>query len=376
MIKDRAQKKLAAKFCAAQGIVPFLEVVVRSQTGLEESPVDITDIDALGLALGRAGAVQRLLFDCKTGSKISAINRALWAGGLKTLIAADRAYVIQKKEAPYSHKLVANGFNVSIHSEDTFVRYAQSITSNFARDVSYLDDMDTWDAFVQLRQAQPALTELLWYITTRAALDRSGPKGIRVGLSALLKAGPELDPQKPLHRLVFGSCVSAFLIFLSLSATSLMEVFQFSMEKQDFERTIRYFVWEGQENYDSRRRMKAAIDKAKGEIVAADFELPEWDRFLNIIRSFLDAPESLATLPYLAKEIAFRGIAGQRTEPDDHLRALFQANNRARQFVFATASYLVHATRLPREFGQRFEAEINSLVTPGAVAAFAVEQPS
>jgi hypothetical protein len=115
--------------------------------------------------------------------------------------------------------------------------------------------------------------------------------------------------------------------------------------------------------------MKAAIDKAKGETAATDFELPEWERFLNIVRSFLDAPESLAALPFLAKEIAFRGISGSRKEQDDHLRGLFQANNRARQFVFATASYLVHATNLPREFGLQLEGEINGLVTPGATAA-------
>ena len=41
MIKDKALKRLAAKFCEAQGIVPFLEVVVRSQAGLENWPVDI-----------------------------------------------------------------------------------------------------------------------------------------------------------------------------------------------------------------------------------------------------------------------------------------------------------------------------------------------
>jgi hypothetical protein len=87
---------------------------------------------------------------------------------------------------------------------------------------------------------------------------------------------------------------------------------------------------------------------------------------LNIVRSFLDAPESSAALPFLAKEIAFRGIAGPRTEPDDRVRLLFQTNNRSRQFMFATASYLVHAAKLPREFEQVLEAEINGLVTPGA----------
>lgn len=366
MIKDKAQKKLAAKLCAAQGIVPFLEVVIRSQTGLEDSPTDITDVDVLGIDLGRAGTVQRVLFDCKTASKLSAINRALWAGGLKGLVAADRAYIIQKREAPYSHKLAAHTLAVSIYSEESFVRYAQSLTIDFARDISYLDNVDVWDALVGLRQSQPNLTDLLLYITTHAALERSGPKGIRTGLSALLKVGPELDPRKPLHRLLFGNCLSGFLIFCSLSITSLMEIFQFSMEKDDFERTVRYFVWEGRDNYVNRRQMKAALDKAKGESTATEFDLPEWNRFLKIVRSFLDAPEALAALPFLAKEIAFRGVAGPRREPDDHLRRLFQMNNRARQFMFATASYLVHATKLPKEFAVSLEDEINALVTPGA----------
>ena len=169
MIKDKAQKRLAAKVCGAQGVVPFLEVAVRSLAGLEDRPVDITDIDVLGLGMGRAGAVQRLLFDCKTTLKLSAINRALWVAGLKQLVAADRAYIIQTKEAPYSHKLVANGLNVSIHSEETFVRYAESIAIDFARDITYLDNLDIWDAFVGLRQSEPALADLVWFVTTQAA---------------------------------------------------------------------------------------------------------------------------------------------------------------------------------------------------------------
>jgi hypothetical protein len=111
MIRDRPQKKLAAKFCAALGITPFLEVVVRSQAGLEDSPVDITDIDVLGVDLGRLGTVQRLIFDCKSGySKMSPINRSLWAGGLKSFVKADRAYLLQTKLPPYSHRLAANAF--------------------------------------------------------------------------------------------------------------------------------------------------------------------------------------------------------------------------------------------------------------------------
>src|SRR5262245_33728840 len=123
MIKDKSQKKLATKLCAAQGIIPFVEVLVRSPTGLEDTPTDITDIDVLGIDLGKSGSVLRTIFDCKTASKMSAINRALWASGLKSFISADRAVIIQRKEAPYSHMLAANDLHVVIHSEDTFVQY-------------------------------------------------------------------------------------------------------------------------------------------------------------------------------------------------------------------------------------------------------------
>lgn len=367
MIKDKAQKRLAAKFCAAQGVVPFLEVTVRSPTGLEDSSVDITDIDVIGLDLGRSGIVQRLIFDCKAGwSKLSPINRSLWAAGLTKLVNANRAYLIQTREAPYSHKLAANTLDVHIHSEQTFLKYAHSITPNFSKDITYLDNLETWDSYIALRQTQPRLSQLLSFVSTEAALEHSGPRGVRLGLSALVKTGSELDPTKPLHRFLFNNSVSSFLIFLSLSASAMKDLFQFSMEKQDFERTVRYFIWEGREQYQSRRSMKIAIDKAKGDSTSEDFDLPAWPTFVHIMRSVLDAPEAIAELPFLAKEIAFRAMTVPRNDPDEHIRGLFMLNNRSRQFMFGTAAYLVQAAKLPKEFADLLESDINGLVTPGS----------
>jgi hypothetical protein len=248
VIKDRAQKKLAVRFCATQGIVPFTEVVVRSPTGLDDNVVNITDVDVLGADIGRSGAVRRFLFDCKTAMKQSGINRALWAGGLKSFVRADLAFVIQMKDVPDSHKLAAASFNVHIHTEASFRRYASSIAPDFERDITYLDDMDIWDRFVTLGQGQPALVEALWFVTTQAALEQSGPKGVRSGLATLIRVSGELDPTRAVHRLFFGTFVSAFLIFLTLSASALKDVFQFSMERANFEQRLRYFLWEGREN--------------------------------------------------------------------------------------------------------------------------------
>jgi hypothetical protein len=126
---------------------------------------------------------------------MSAINRALWAAGLKALVSADRAAIILKKDAPYSHKLAASDLKVSVHSEDAFVRYARSLSPNFDRDITYLDSMNVWDTLIDARRNNPALRDLLWYVTTQSALEQKGAKGIRNALSALKKCGPELDPR-------------------------------------------------------------------------------------------------------------------------------------------------------------------------------------
>jgi hypothetical protein len=124
-------------------------------------------------------------------------------------------------------------------------------------------------------------------------------------------------------------------------------------------------VWEGKDNYVSRLNMKVAIDKARGEDGPSQFDLPEWDRFLNLVRSFLDAPDALTHLSFLSKEIAFREVTGARSDPDEHLRNLFGSNPRARQFIFMTAAYLAAAGKLPKEFASQLEATVNALVTPG-----------
>jgi hypothetical protein len=173
--------------------------------------------------------------------------------------------------------------------------------------------------------------------------------------------------------LLFGAVTSAFLIGLSLSASSLIQIFQFSMAKGDFEKTLRYFVWEGKENYEIRLSMKTAMDRARGETPSAGFDLPEWPRFVQVMRSFLDAPEALAELPYLMKEVAFRGVQSFRLDPDEHLRKRFLSNNRARQFIFATVSYLVHANQLPKEFSSQMELDINNLVTPSKAAVVGLD---
>lgn len=367
MIKDRGQKKLAARFCAVQGMVPFAEVLVRSPSSLEDAPADITDLDVLGVDMGRSGSRHKTIFDCKTANRQSAINRALWASGLKEYVNAQSAFVIQMKVVPKSHRIAAASFGVNIHSEDSFKRFAASLSKDFARDVTYLDEMDRWDELLSAGKNNGALSDLIFFVTTQAALETSGPKGVRNGLSAILKGSGELDPSKPLHRLVFGTYLSAFLLHVAFSTSDLRNVFEFGMDHAEFEKLLRYFLWEGRDNYELRRKLRRALMERGdpgGEHPDAVFDLPEWPKLIELFRSFLEAPDALSSLPLLSKELAFRAASGAnlKNDADQRIVAMFSENNRARQFIFAAATYVCAAAGLPRDFSKRLEEDINGLI--------------
>lgn len=363
MIKDRGQKRLAARYCAVQGLVPFVEVIVRSSTSVDESPVDITDIDVLGVEITHFGRTRRIVFDCKTANKQSGINRALWASGLRHLVGAESAFVIQSKSVPDTHKLAASTMGVNIHTEDSFRRYASSLSAEFQKEVTYLDEMDQWDALYALASTNPAIADLVLFVTTQAALELSGPKGIRLGISHLKRAAGELDPRKKPHQALFGFAISAFLLHMAMAVAAFKDVFDFGMARADFEQRLRYFLWEGRENFELRQKLRRALSELAGE--ASDqstFDLPEWSKLVELVRGFLDAPEALAKLPIVMKEIAFQGTAAApKPDADQRIAELLSSNNRARQFIFAAAAYLVQAASLPRDFRWKLEEAVNRM---------------
>jgi hypothetical protein len=228
--------------------------------------------------------------------------------------------------------------------------------------------MDKWDQLVTLGKRNGPLSDLIFFVTTQAALETSGPRGVRNGLSVVMRAAGELDPNKPLHRMVFGSYLSAFLLHVVYSTSDLRNIFEFGMGQSEFEKLLRYFLWDGRENYDLRRKLRRALAERGGtvsEMPDAGFDLPEWPRLVELFRSYLEAPEALATLPLLSKELAFRTASDStpaKGDADKRINSYFSSNNRARQFIFAAAAYVCAAAGLPKDFSRRLEEEINALI--------------
>ena len=362
MIKDTQQKLKAIRYCVALGFVPHMEVVVRYSGDTSDSPCDLTDIDVYGLKPGAAAQSLRVIFDCKTLNKMSPINRAFWAKGLMALTRCDEAFVILSKPAIEGHRLAGNSFGVRLFSEPLFDAFAAAASADFLLPNSYLEDLARWSALAEIGKKYSALADLLVFLTSTAPLQTTGTTGLRTLMSKVRHCSGELDPNKNVHRTVFKLALTQFTIFVNEMVRDFHNIFDPQVDRVQFERTLRYYVWGGKENYELRQRLNTALKAAKGVADAEPFEFPSWDKFVDYFRNCLDAPLALSAVCLPLKDMAFRELSPVSIDIDKRLSNRLKVNNRVRQFTLAAAAYLCDAGKLPQEFRESCASELSSLI--------------
>jgi len=181
-------------------------------------------------------------------------------------------------------------------------------------------------------------------------LEAHSIQGLRSLMAKFKKISPELDPTKDIHRVLFKLTLVQFCLYMSEMVRDFHNIFNPEMDRTEFEKIIRYYVWGGKESYEIRQRLKAAIQSAKGITEAEPFEFPAWERFVELFRGFLDSPLLLGSVCLPLKDSAFRELSTTTADLDRRLSLRMGANNRVRQFILAAASYLIEATQLPRDF--------------------------
>jgi hypothetical protein len=341
MIKDTAQKQKAIRFCVATGAIPYLEVVVRYVADIATVEADISDVDVLGIRATSFGLQQKIIFDCKTQNKIGAIGRALWAAGLMQLIKADEAYVILNKAGPEGHRLAANELGVRLTSESLFDNFGKLSSPNYAEGATYLDDIDTWNALFNLQRSNANLESLVGFLLSSAPLEVRYTNGFRSLLSRLWKSEGEIDSGKPVHKALWGLVVCEALRFLSSMAVEFNHVFDPALDKAQFESLLRNFVWGGRDAYLLRQKLHVQVRVAKSQEDVSQLELPGWDRFVELMRSLMDAPHLAASGLLPAKDLAFKALAAvPRVEADRRIAQELASTNRGRQFLISTNKYL------------------------------------
>jgi hypothetical protein len=360
MIKDRDQKKVALKLCAAREMLPALEVNVRSRLALSDRDADITDIDVLGTRIGMAGRLERTLFDCKATSKWSPINRALWAAGLRILTDSVAVYVIQRKQIDRSHKAAAAQLQAYLYEEKEFYAYATSSYQLFESDFSYAADMGRWDELASISKKFPALEQPLLILNSEVPTEREASRALRRCFAALILARGELNPDRREHVFFYGVAVSWIVLLVAAIANQMKELSVHTLSKAEFSKTLAYFVWGGREFYELSQRLRAAKHQ-EGELEGNGEPLRGWDAFVGLVRSVLDEPGAATSLGYLCREITWRAAGPKLETGDKRLTRFLENNNRARQFIIMTSRYISEHFHLPDEFAAALRQGMSEL---------------
>jgi hypothetical protein len=360
MNKDILQKQKAVRYCVAAGYVPYMETLVRYQPDVASSVSDISDVDVLGVKPASEIRSRKVVFDCKTLSKVSAVNRALWAAGLCKLIGADEAFVILNKAAPEGHRLAANQIGVRLFSEKLFDNFAGSASPDYLDGITYLDNPDAWKVVFELGTNQAQLAPLIFFLLNDAPLERSATVGLRTLLAKLKGAEGEFDAKKPAHLSVYGLVLAQILVFLAEMAYEFHNVFDPAMEKNHFSSMLENYVWGGREGFALRQKLHSALNAGKSQEDPQVFSLPGWEKFYELMRMMLDAPSLVGTAVLPVKEIAISHLCAPLALANANIDQRLGANKRARQFAMQTNRYLGSLSRLLKDCSDHYATMLST----------------
>jgi hypothetical protein len=358
--KDTAQKEKAIRYCISNGILPYLEVAVDNVREITDIKTVITDLDVLGIEVSRRGIARKTLFDCKTVGKMSAINRAFWAAGVMTYTGCSESYVILTKKASEAHRVSARQLNVHLFQEQEFVAYAQSANINYLDTLSYSSRISNWHSFYEIFQKYTTLKPLGEYLNTKLPLEKDSARSLRELIGIVRANKGELDPAKNEHMAVYSSIILSFILIMAPISSQIGDIYNQDMSKSDYERVLRYYIWGGRESYIQRRNLKNTALEAAGS-KKAELELPGWNDFVQVSRTFLDSPSELREALIPCREISLRCISTLSDDIDSQLQLKIERSNRINQFMIAASTYIYKATGMPRDFHENLLEIILSL---------------
>jgi hypothetical protein len=349
--KDRFLKELAVRYCLAKGVVPFVEVVVRSSADLSDTVEVLTDIDVLGIESAGDGGLRRTLFDCKSSNKMSSINRAFWAAGVKDYAGCNEACVILKSKAVHNHRISALTIGVDLHDERSFRELGQTADPAFPAADCYQSEIARWnsvyDCYAKNRWADP-LFDLARNITP---LTRSPSSTFRRKLAELRSVRGNLDPANDAHIAIFLDILASAFVLWAAMGRDIRRFYEPSMNKAQFETVLKYYLWGGRDSYNIRQQMRErSALKDAGSV-----ELPSWDSLVSFAGLIVSAPQSILECTHVCRELSIRVAAEANTIFDKQISQRLNANTRIRQFSAGLADYLVAAGALPGDLAKRVQ---------------------
>lgn len=363
IIKDRNLKLKLVKYFVLRRWYPQMEVDILLREGISTTKKVITDIDVMGLCTSPFANLIPVLGDCKTLKSQSPINRALWMKGLMDLTGAMSGIIILEKKIEGDHKLTANDLNVTLLSDKDFDMYSRS-TANYLEDIkSALCIGENWDKYFEIKYKFPNLESIVSYAKSGFWNEKSGSVRIRHLISHLKSVRNEFNPENQLHISVFLDIASLFAIALNEVICNIFNQYLLPNSKEQLEKELRVIIWGGLENYNYWNQLRKKVIK-NDNFENTELSLPEWNIFLQLVRSCLDNPYETSITPLLIKEIAFEYITEDDIRKElTYSRKLAIANSHASRYAILIIDYLCKAIKLPPEFNQIITSRLMKIQT-------------
>ena len=127
------------------------------------------------------------------------------------------------------------------------------------------------------------------------------------------------------------------------------------------EEAVKVLLYGGRDAYEYRNQLYRLLkEKAGTEAGSEDLALPEWGRFVQLLRQLLDAPTEASRAPLILREIGFARLLG--SDNFSFAKTLCKESPQAGRFAVLILSYLQKAAKLPADFSTHLEKTLLSLL--------------
>ncbi len=339
-----------------------MEVDVHPPHAVGKRAVLMTDLDLLASIPDDFSGFRQVVIDCKTLSRESPVNRSLWLRGLLDRMNADYGVCILKKSSiEADHKLVATRLGVVLLAEDEFDIYASAMSPLYSSTTAHTANIDAWEHFFAIKDKYPALGSAIQFGRSSYWMQNEAGETCRKTVASLYEIRAELDPDKPEHLALVADIAALFGRTTALLAAYLFRAYLHPRNQHELEEAVKVLLYGGRDAYEYRNQLYRLLkEKAGTEAGSEDLALPEWGRFVQLLRQLLDAPTEASRAPLILREIGFARLLG--SDNFSFAKTLCKESPQAGRFAVLILSYLQKAAKLPADFSTHLEKTLLSLL--------------
>lgn len=352
MLKDRAQKATALRMSVSKQWLPQLEVDVEPDLRVEKTKFLLTDLDVLAVAQSPIGGHTRLVFDCKSSAKESAISRTFWLHGVMTRSSAAHGFVVLNDKVVINrdHRISASELSITLVHDSEFQDFATGVGGSTAITDAAVANIDVWEQFLAIATKYGTLRGYLDFAKSTYWMTKDPGERCRKTLARLRSIRTELDPAKAEHLAVFGDALCLFLLALSEISNRLFLVLLRPSSEDEFSSSLLAYLYGGYQSLEAAQKIRKITSGAGADDAVSIF--PEQERFELLVRELLQAPQQVIKASLLARELSFASLGGSGATALQ--TDLVQQFAYSPKFVLMAAEYLQKASLIPPEFAAHY----------------------